>query len=121
MSDPTRALRGAVDLSGLGDSSREPGATPTTPSAPAGAPAPGGAPAAGGRADGVLVEATDETFNQIVARTSAVPALAVVWSSQHPSSRTLLDDAVDIASGLDGRLQIVGIDLVSSPGVQQAL
>src|SRR5699024_5829706 len=70
---------------------------------------------------GVLVEATDETFNQIVARTSAVPALAVVWSSQHPSSRTLLDDAVDIASGLDGRLQIVGIDLVSSPGVQQAL
>lgn len=121
MSDPTRALRGAVDLSGLGDSSRQPGAAPSAPAAPAGAPAPGSAPAAGGQANGVLVEATDETFNQIVARTSAVPALAVVWSSQHPQSRTLLDDAVDIASGLDGRLQIVGIDLVSSPGVQQAL
>ncbi len=115
MNDPTRALRGAVDLSGLGDASRQP-----APSAAAGAPP---SPAAQGSTGGggVLVEATDATFNQIVSRTSVVPALAVVWSSQHPQSRTLLDDVVAIASGLDGRLQVVGIDLVSSPGIQQAL
>lgn len=119
MSDPTRALRGAVDLSGLGGPDQsQPGAP--SPAAPAGPPAAGGAPAAGG-GDALLVEADDSSFNQIVQRTAAVPAVAVVWSSQHPQSRTLLDDAVDIARGLDGRLQVVGIDIVGSPGIAQAL
>lgn len=119
MSDPTRALRGAVDLSGLGGPDQsQPGAP--SPAAPAGPPVAGGAPAAGG-GDALLIEADDASFNQIVQRTAAVPAVAVVWSSQHPQSRTLLDDAVDIARGLDGRLQVVGIDIVGSPGIAQAL
>lgn len=120
MTDPTRAIRGAVDLSGLGGPAR-PDAAPAagataTPPAQAGGDAP-----AGGSADGLLVEADDASFNQVVSRTAAVPALAIVWSSQHPQSRTLVDDAVDIARSLEGRLQVVAIDLVSSPGVAQAL
>ncbi len=120
MSDPTRALRGAVDLSNLG------GSAPPQQGAPA-AGAPGAPPAApagqggGGVPDGLFVEADDATFNQIVQRSAAVPAVAVVWSSQHAQSRTLLDDAVDIARGLEGRLQVVGIDIVTSPGIAQAL
>lgn len=114
MSEPTHSLRGAVDLSGLGDPSRQGGQGP----AAAGA-APSGAVA--GAPSGVLVEASDATFNDIVARSSTVPALAVVWSSEHPQSKALLDDAVDIASGLQGRLQVVGIDLATSPGIRQAL
>ena len=119
MNDPTRALRGAVDLSGLGGANQsQPGAP--TQAAPAAAPAGGAAPAAGG-GDALLVEADDASFNQIVQRSAAVPAVAVLWSSQHPQSRTLLDDAVDIARGLDGRLQVVGIDITTSPGIAQAL
>lgn len=119
MTDPTRSLRGAVDLSGLGGQAR-PDAAPA-PGAPASpAPRTGGA-AAGGTADGLLIEADDASFNQVVSRTAAVPALAIVWSSQHPQSRTLVDDAVDIARSLEGRLQVVAIDLVNSPGVAQAL
>ncbi|WP_277454827.1 tetratricopeptide repeat protein [Janibacter sp. DB-40] len=119
MTDPTRSLRGAVDLSGLGGQAR-PDAART------GAPAPsptqaGGAAPAGSSADGLLIEADDASFNQVVSRTAAVPALAIVWSSQHPQSRTLVDDAVDIARSLEGRLQVVAIDLVNSPGVAQAL
>ena len=102
MSDPTRALRGAVDLSSLGGAAR-PGQPPTSAGAgqPAAAPssaAPrqsaGQAADAGGAIDGPVVEATDATFNQIVSRTSVVPAVAIVWSSQHPQSRALLDDVI---------------------------
>lgn len=119
MTDPTRSLRGAVDLSGLGGQSRPDAArtgAPATPSTRAGGAAP-----AGSSADGLLIEADDASFNQVVSRTAAVPALAIVWSSQHPQSRTLVDDAVEIARSLEGRLQVVAIDLVNSPGVAQAL
>ncbi|WP_068262439.1 tetratricopeptide repeat protein [Janibacter limosus] len=122
MSDPTRPLRGAVDLSGLGGPAR-PASAPA-----AQAPAGGASPAAGGPAsqdpgaiDGPVVEATDATFNQIVGRTSIVPAVAVVWSSQQPQSRALLEDAIDIAAGLDGRVQVVGIDIATNPGIMQAV
>ncbi|WEV78375.1 tetratricopeptide repeat protein [Janibacter cremeus] len=119
MTDPTRSLRGAVDLSGLGGQSRPDAArtgAPATPPTRAGGAAPAGA-----SADGLLIEADDASFNQVVSRTAAVPALAIVWSSQHPQSRTLVDDAVEIARSLEGRLQVVAIDLVNSPGVAQAL
>ena len=120
MNDPTRALRGAVELSGLGaparPSSGAPAAgAPTTPTAAA----PGG-PGAGG-ANGVLVEADDATFNQIVQRSAAVPAVAILWSSQQAQTRALLDDAVDIARGLEGRLQVVGVDIATNPGITQAV
>lgn len=119
MNDPTRALRGAVDLSGLGGSTQsQPGAPAAGPAAAP--PAAGGDPAVGG-GDALLVEADDASFNQIVQRSAAVPAVAVLWSSQHPQSRALLDDAVDIARGLEGRLQVVGIDITTSPGIAQAL
>lgn len=113
MSDPTRALRGAVDLSRLAGSA--PGAGPGAPAAPAA----GGA--AGAPADGLLIEATDATFNTIVGRTSVVPAVAVVWSSEHPQSRVLLDDALAIAGTLEGRVQVVGIDVATNPGIMQAV
>ncbi|NYF97310.1 co-chaperone YbbN [Janibacter cremeus] len=121
MTDPTHTLRGAVDLSGLGGPA-QPNAAPAA-GAPAAPPAQagGGAPAPGGSPDGLLIEADDASFNQVVSRTAVVPALAIIWSSQHPQSRTLVDDAVDIAGSLEGRLQVVAIDLVSSPGVAQAL
>lgn len=69
----------------------------------------------------MLVEATDATFNQLVSRTSVVPAVAVVWSSEHPQSRALLDDAADLAGGFDGRLQVIGIDVATNPGITQAI
>ncbi|MCW4602609.1 tetratricopeptide repeat protein [Janibacter hoylei] len=129
MSDPTRALRGAVDLSSLGGAAR-PGQPPTSAGAgqPAAAPssaAPrqsaGQAADAGGAIDGPVVEATDATFNQVVSRTSVVPAVAIVWSSQHPQSRALLDDAIDLAAGLEGRLQVVGLDVATNPGIMSAI
>lgn len=122
MSDPTRALRGAVDLSGLGGPARPASAPAAQAQAGGASPAPGGpAPQEPGAIDGPVVEATDATFNQIVGRTSIVPAVAIVWSSQQPQSRALLDDAIDIAAGLEGRVQVVGIDIATNPGIMQAV
>lgn len=124
MNDPTRALRGAVDLSGLGGPARPQTGTPAA-GAPTGPPGAAGAPGAGaqgaGSVDGLLVEADDATFNQIVQRSAAVPAIAVLWSSEHPQSRTLLEDAVEIARGLEGRVQVVGVDIATNPGITQAV
>ena len=39
----------------------------------------------------MLVEADDATFNQIVQRSAAVPAVAILWSSQQAQTRALLD------------------------------
>ncbi|GAB3112486.1 tetratricopeptide repeat protein [Janibacter alkaliphilus] len=69
----------------------------------------------------MLVEATDATFEQIVARSTTVPAVGVVWSSQHPESKQLLDETVAVAQGLEGRLQVVGMDVATNPGLMQAL
>lgn len=104
MSEPIPALRGAVDLSSLG--------APAPSSAPA-TGAPGGSP--------VLVEATDATFEQILSRTASVPAVGVVWSSQHPESKGLLDDAVALGTEFGGRLQVVSIDISTNPALAQAL
>ncbi len=69
----------------------------------------------------MLVEATDATFNQIVGRSGVVPSVAVVWSSRQPQSKALLDDALDIAGALDGRLQVVSIDIATNPQITQAI
>lgn len=119
MTDPTRALRGAVDLSGLGGPAR-PDAVPAA-GGPTGQPTGAPSGATGSSPDGLLVEADDATFNQVVSRSAVVPAVAVVWSSEHPQSRTLLDDAVEIARGLDRRLQVVGVDIARNPGIAQAI
>ncbi|QNF95025.1 co-chaperone YbbN [Janibacter sp. YB324] len=137
MNDPTRALRGAVDLSGLGGPARpstpagapagptQTGAAgpaaPAAPGAPGGSPGGAPAPAAGGSLDALLVEATDATFNQVVSRSGVVPSVAVVWSSEHPESQALLRDALDIATGLEGRLQVVSIDIATNPQIAQAI
>lgn len=106
MSEPTPALRGAVDLTSL---SRQ-----SAPGTPGSAGQPSQQPA-------VLVEATDATFEQIVGRSATVPAVGVVWSSQHPESRGLLDDCVTVATELAGRLQVVSIDVATNPGLMQAI
>ncbi|WP_435203247.1 tetratricopeptide repeat protein [Janibacter sp. GS2] len=119
MTDPTRALRGAVDLSSLGGPARPDAGSPAAGGPASPTAAPGGQTA--GAPDGLLVEADDASFNQIVQRSAAVPAVAVLWSSEHPQSRTLLDDAVDIARALDGRVQVVGVDIATNPGITQAI
>lgn len=105
--------RGAVDLTALS------GGAP----APAGATAPAGAAATAPAAipGGLLVEATDATFNSVLTSHIGVAGLLVVWSSQHPQTRDHLDTVLSVAAGYEGRVVVVGADLAAQPGLAQGI
>lgn len=115
------ALRGAVDLSGLG---ARPAPQPGAPSAP-GAPAgPGQTPAQGGGVPGrtgSLVHATDATFESVINASLATPLVLVLWTPQVPESLQHLRELAGEARAQQGRFQVVGVDLGANPGIMQAL
>lgn len=100
---PSRATRGAVDLTGLQQEA---------------------APASGsgrGGADNIHVVGTDANFNEIVGRSVRVPSLLVLISKRLPESVVFLGTVIDVARGLQGRVQVVSVDLDANPGLLQTL
>lgn len=115
----TAALRGAVDLSGLGARPRG-----TTQPPPTGASAPGPAQPDGDAVPGrrgTLVTMDDSTFESVVNASLATPIVLVLWSPQVPESAQHLRELADAARSSGGRFQVAGADLAASPGVMQAL
>lgn len=113
----TAALRGAVDLSGLG-------ARPRAGAPAPGAPAPGAAQPDGGAVPGrrgALVTMDDGSFESVVNASLATPVVLVLWSPQAPESAQHLRELADAARSSGGRFQVAGADLAASPGVMQAL
>jgi putative thioredoxin len=109
--DTPAGARGAIDLTGLSG-------TAATPSA--GRPAaPGSAPRA--LPEGLLVEATDATFNETLTRHIGVPGILVLWSSQHLQTLDYLDLVATTAATYDGRIVVVGVDLGTQTGLGQAM
>lgn len=104
---PRAAMRGAVDLSGLGQ---------TPPAPPAGSGAGAGAP--GG--SGVRMDATEANFQDAVMSTREVAALVVLWSAAHPETEQAVTNAVTIASQQDGRLRVIAVDVQANPQVAAA-
>ena len=103
---PTRATRGAVDLTQLGG-------------LPASSDSTGGGPRAGG--DPIHIQATDATFNDAITRSVRIPSVLVVISTRLPESVVFLGTVIDIAKTLGGRLQVVSVDIDSNPGLLRAL
>lgn len=99
---PRSAMRGAVDLSGIGQK----------PSAPAA----GG----GGAVGGIRVDATEAGFQDVVMSTRDVAALVVLWSASHPETEAAVTNAVTVASEEDGRLRVIAVDVDTNPGIAQA-
>ena len=116
------ALRGAVDLSGLKARPAAPRGAAPAPGQGAQAPGPGGAGAEGvpGRS-GALVHADDATFESVVNASLTTPLVLVLWTPQVPESLQHLRELAQAARGKQGRFQVVGVDLASSPGIMQAL
>lgn len=104
---PRSAMRGAVDLSGLGQ-------TPSAAQPGAGSAGPGGV------AGGLRVDATEAAFQDIVMSTRDVPALVVLWSAAHPETEQAVTNAIAVAQQQDGRLRIVAVDVQANPGIPAA-
>jgi putative thioredoxin len=117
----TPGLRGAVDLSGLRGTAATPGSSRSAGAAPdSDASAAGGAPTGVPGRTGLVVEATDATFSEIVNASISVPMVVVLWAAQLPESRDYLDTVVDVARTYGGKLQVVSIDVEANPGLMRA-
>jgi putative thioredoxin len=115
-------LRGAVDLTGLqGQPTASPRTRPADAAGAATADAGAGAAATGvpGRS-GLLVEGTDTNFTEVANASVGVPMLLVLWAAQVPESRDYLDTVVGLARGLEGRLQVVSVDVERNPALLRA-
>lgn len=100
MSNPGPSLRGAVDLSGLVRRANAP------------TPAPGSAPAA--PASGVVIEAGDATFPQVVELSARVPVVVELYA---PGLAPALGPIVE---SYGGRLVLATVDAQANPGIAEA-
>lgn len=122
----TAGLRGAVDLTGL--QGQPAGPAPTRAGGAAGGPAAQGAAGSGAGAaangvagrSGLVVEGTDANFTEVANASVGVPMLLVLWAAQVPESRAYLDTVVELARGLEGRLQVVSVDVEQNPALLRA-
>lgn len=97
------ALRGAVDLSSLRN----------RPAAPAdGAPAP--------RIQDVVVDATDETFGQILEISRTVPVVVDLWAEWCGPCKQLSPIIEQVTRELGGRVLLAKVDVDANPQLAQS-
>ena len=115
----TGGLRGAVDLTALGN--QPPKGGPATGPAVGSAPATTGPSSSGvpGRS-GVVVEGSDTNFQEIANASVGVPLLLILWAAQIPESRDYLDSVVTVAGTYEGRFQVVSVDVEQNPTLLRA-
>ena len=126
---PPAGTRGAVDLSAVTGATSPPSASTgvgmpgaTAPGAASGAvggaaaAAPGGPPVPAG----LVVEVDATNLQEALTRTLQVPGVLVLWSSEHPQTRELVDTVTRVAVSLEGRVLVLTADLAASPELLQA-
>jgi len=99
------ALRGAVDLSSLRNR-------------PA-APAPGAASGAGSAPD-VVMEATDQSFGQVMELSRQIPVVVDLFSARFEQSAQLSPVIEKVVRELGGRVLLAKVDVDRSPQIVQA-
>lgn len=119
---PTPAgLRGAVDLSSLVDRAQR-------PQQPSGGPAagPGAAPGAPG-ADGAVVsvpslvlDITDQTFQDVLELSSIVPVIVDIWAEWCGPCKQLSPILEQLTAEYDGRVLLAKVDADTNPQLVQA-
>ncbi len=98
------ALRGAVDLSSLRN-------RPASPAAGAQAPAPG--------ALDIVVDATDESFGQILELSRTVPVVVDLWAEWCGPCKQLSPIIEKVARELGGRVLLAKVDVDANPQLAQ--
>lgn len=98
------ALRGAVDLSTLRN----------RPSAP-----PAGAPTSGGSVPDLVVDATDESFGQILEISRTVPVVVDLWAEWCGPCKQLSPIIEKVTRELDGKVLLAKVDVDANPQLAQ--
>lgn len=101
-------LRGAVDLSALS----APAPRPSVPGQGASVPGQG--------AEGVVVDITEATFNDVVQQSAQVPVIVDLWSPSSAASAQLSPALEQLAGEYGGRFLLARVDVVANPQIAQA-
>lgn len=118
-------LRGAVDLSSLVDRAQRPASTPATSGTPASA-APSGGPAAGadGAADltvpSLVLDVTDQTFQDVLQLSTVVPVIVDIWAEWCGPCKQLSPILEQLTAEYDGRVLLAKVDADTNPQLVQA-
>lgn len=114
---PERIPGGGVDLSHLAARAASPQPGAAAPSA-SGAPGAQGAPVVD--VPSLVLDVTDETFEQAAQLSSVVPVVALLWSTRSEPSAALGAVLERVTRDLDGRVLLARIDADGNPGLAQA-
>lgn len=112
--NPGAVLRGAVDLSSLRNRPQ-----PPAPGASPSAGAAGSAVASSGGA-GLVRDATDETFGEILELSRTVPVVIDLWAEWCGPCKQLSPILESVITELAGRLVLVKVDVDANPQLAQA-
>ncbi len=113
MPDPS-SMRGAVDLSSL--ASRR--SAPQPPAADGSAPAAGeGAPVP---ASALVVDATDQSFGQVVELSKRVPVVVDLWAEWCAPCKQLTPVLEQLVAEYAGRIVLAKVDVDANPQLAQA-
>ncbi len=117
-------LRGAVDLSSLVDRAQRP------PQPPAGAPAQAGSPtgaAAPGTETGadltvpsLVLDVTDDTFQDVLQLSSVVPVIVDIWAEWCGPCKQLSPILEQLTAEYGGRVLLAKVDADTNPQLVQA-
>ena len=69
---------------------------------------------------GLVVEVDATNLQEALTRTLQVPGVLVLWSSEYPQTRELVDTVTRVAVSLEGRVLVLTADLAASPELLQA-
>lgn len=101
------ALRGAVDLSGLGRPAQTPG------------PASGNSGSAAS-AGGLVIEVTDASIRDLIAASADYPIVLVIWSTRLADTADFVGTLRAVAQRYGGRFQLATADVDANPAILQA-
>jgi len=116
-------LRGAVDLSSLVDRAQR----PPQPPAPAGGPA--GGPVAGGPGSetgaelsvpSLVLDVTDQTFQDVLQLSTVVPVIVDIWAEWCGPCKQLSPILEQLTAEYDGRVLLAKVDADTNPQLVQA-
>jgi putative thioredoxin len=113
--NPGAVLRGAVDLSSLRNRPQ-----PPAPGAAAAAASGAGGPAAASGGAGLVRDATDETFGEILELSRTVPVVIDLWAEWCGPCKQLSPILESVITELGGRLVLVKVDVDANPQLAQA-
>lgn len=117
---PERIPGGGVDLSHLASQNRAPQPPAAAGAAPVGSP---GAAAHEGRVVDVpslVMDATDESFEQIAQLSAVVPVVFDLWAEWCQPCKTLSPIIEQVTREFEGRVLLAKVDVDANPGLAQA-